>query len=394
MSSQQLAPTRETSAIVVSMKQECTKRSNAKIWIDLDNSPHVPFFAPIIEELEKLGYSILLTARDCFQVCELADMLKLRCRVVGRHFGKSRILKVSGVFVRALQMLPIALRERPDLAISHGSRAQLLCSAFAAIPCITIFDYEFARGPVFIHPNSWAMVPDVIPIAAVTCRTDRIVQYPGIKEDVYVPRFRPDPSLRARLGFDEEDLVVTLRPPANEAHYHNPHSDELFRAVVERLRVDPNIKMVLLPRNHKQADSERKTWPQLFGSKTMVIPDQIVDGLNLIWNSDLVVSGGGTMNREAAALGVPVYSVFRGKIGAVDRYLAQNGRLVLLETVEDVKKIILKRRERCIDFGNHTSAALKSIIDQVVRALDSKPKQQDTDLTTNPVFSENLMRRP
>lgn len=374
MISEQLSPNVDIYQTVISLKQESRRHesSNAKIWIDLDNSPHVPFFAPIIEELTNRGYSILLTARDCFQVCELTDLLNLKCRVVGRHYGKSKILKVSGMVLRALQMVPMAVREKPDLAISHGSRSQLLCSTLTATPCITIFDYEFARGPLFIHQNSWAMVPDVIPISAITTWKDRVVQYPGIKEDVYVPRFRPDATIRKRLGLDEEDLVVTLRPPAEEAHYHNPQSDALFRAVIEYMTPEPRLKMVLLPRNQKQGDSVQKAWPHLFAAKKMVIPEHVVDGLNLIWHSDLVVSGGGTMNREAAALQVPVYSVFRGKIGAVDRYLAQQGRLVLLESVEDVSKIILSRRERGSSLNTNDSAALESIIDQIGRVLESR----------------------
>lgn len=376
MISQNICAVAKTPQIFV--KDQLGKRRSgcAKIWIDLDNSPHVPFFAPIIEELEKRGCSVLLTARDCFQVCELTELLNLKCKVVGHHYGKNKILKVGGMLLRALQMFPLAVREKPALAISHGSRAQLLCASMAGIPCITIFDYEFARGPIFVNPNNWAMVPDVIPIASVvTHRKDRILQYPGIKEDVYVPRFKPDPTLRARLGLGEEDLVVTLRPPAEEAHYHNPESDTLFRAVVDFMSTNPSIRMVLLPRNHKQGDSIRKTWSHLFSAKKMIIPEHVVDGLNLIWNSDLVVSGGGTMNREAAALGAPVYSVFRGKIGAVDRYLSQKGRLVLLESVEDVKKISLRRRERSSSFCDNSSAALESIIEQVVRVLDTKRAQ-------------------
>jgi predicted glycosyltransferase len=363
----------------VALKQEMGKvrGRHVKIWIDLDNSPHVPFFVPVIEELERRGYSVLLTARDCFQVCELIKLQNLRCRILGRHYGKSKILKITGTCVRALRMFPFAVREKPDLAISHGSRAQLLCSGLTGIPCITIFDYEFARGPVFRGANNWAMIPDVIPITSVaTHRADRIIQYPGIKEDVYVPRFKPDSSLRAQLGLDEEDVVVTLRPPAEEAHYHNPESDRLFQAVVDFMSDKARVRMVMIPRNHKQAESIRSTWARLFEAKKILIPEHAIDGLNLIWNSDLVVSGGGTMNREAAALHVPVYSVFRGKIGAVDRYLANNGRLVLLEDVCDVRNIILTRREQSLSPIVSNKAALQSIVDQVVRLLEPKRAQE------------------
>jgi len=270
-----------------------------------------------------------------------------------------------------LQLLPPALKEKPDLALSHGSRAQLLCSAMMGIPCIAIFDYEFARSLNFLHPNVWAMAPDVIPVAEGKMNQDRFIRYPGIKEDVYVPRFKADRGIRAALGLNEEELVVTLRPPADEAHYYKPESDELFQAAVEFLSRQPNLKMVLLPRNSKQGAALTQMWPQLFAAGKIRIPDRAVDGLNLIWNSDFVISGGGTMNREAAALHVPVYSVFRGKIGAVDQYLARTDRMVILESVQDVQtKISLARRNRSAQPHNGDSRSLKAIVDHVEAIME------------------------
>ena len=103
----------------------------------------------------------------------------------------------------------------------------------------------------------------------------------------------------------------------------------------------------------------------------IIIPEKVVDGLNLIWNSDLVISGGGTMNREAAALGVPVYSIFRGKIGAVDRYLSENGRLTLIKNIEDIRtKITLVKREQQLAPKQKNNSALKSIVDGVISVIE------------------------
>src|SRR5262249_14089051 len=305
-----------------------SRRDEGKIWIDMDNSPHVPFFVPIVEALEKRGYSILLTARDCFQVRELADLFHLKYTLIGRHSGKNTIRKAAGLGVRALQLVSTALKEKPDLAVSVCSRSQLIVARCLGIPSLFIGDYEFAAGWwAFVRPT-WVMCPEVIPKAAMRYPPDRILHYPGIKEDVYVPRFVPDAHIRAQLGLGEEDVVVTLRPPAGEAHYHNPLSDRLFAAAIAFLSEKPEVKLVALPRNEQQAISVRRSRPDLCRIGKIRIPEQVVDGLNLIWFSDLVISGGGTMNREAAALGVPVYSVFRGRIGAVDRYLSRTGRLV------------------------------------------------------------------
>jgi len=343
-----------------------------KIWIDLDNSPHVPFFVPIIEELQKRSYSIVLTARDCFQVRDLADLFHLNCKLIGHHSGKGKFRKMAGLCFRALQLIPTIVRQKPVLAVSHCSRSQLIASAIWRIPSLVLGDYEFAKGSAFIRPTLH-MCPDVIPNSALQFDSSRTLKYPGIKEDVYVSRFVPDPGIRSQLGLREQDLVVTIRPPATEAHYHDPQSDELFEAAVEFVSKKAEVKLVALPRNEKQATYLRKRWPEIFSNGTMRIPEKIVDGLSLIWYSDLVISGGGTMNREAAALGVPVYSIFRGKIGAVDRYLSKTGRLVLIEGREDLHdKILLVRRERPERPQVRPTAALEFIVEQIVAAAESQ----------------------
>ena len=338
------------------------------IWIDLDNTPHVPFFAPIIQELEARGFSIKLTVRDAYQACELADFFKLKYHRVGRHYGKNRILKIAGTCLRAAQLMWIVRKWSPDLALGHFPRSMTIASAILGIPCLQIIDYEYGASAGFAKPT-WVMVPDVIPASKMG--TEDVLTYPGIKEDVYVPRFVPDSSILPRLGITERDLVVILRPPANEAHYRKPASDELFDTVVHLLAETPNAKGIVLPRNHRQEKSVRERWPELVRTGKLLIPEEVMDGLNLIWHSDLVISGGGTMNREAAALRVPVYSIFRGTIGAVDQYLARQGRLVLIESVGDVReKIALKKRQvdQSADVGNR--ATLMSIVDQVVHIVE------------------------
>jgi len=340
-----------------------------KIWIDLDNSPHVPFFAPIIKELERRGYSVLLTARDCFQVTGLIDLLGLKCRIAGHHYGRNKILKVMGVCLRALQLAPLVIREKPMLALSHGSRAQFLLAAILRIPNLAIDDYEFSTRLGFIKPD-WLMVPAVIPNESLGIPASRILKYEGIKEDVYIPLFRPDSSLRDSFGISPDSLMVTIRPPADEAHYHNPEADTLFEALLDFLSGIPKLKMVIVPRNQKQATAIRRLRPALMHG-VIIILDHPVDGLNLIWNSDFVVSGGGTMNREAASLGVPVYSIFRGKIGAVDRYLSNQGRLVLLESKEDIRtKIVVSRRSRTARKSSASSSALTTVVRHVTAVAE------------------------
>ena len=383
--SEVLPESRPESSVMVSAKttpvvSEVTSAAPGavkRIWIDLDNSPHVPFFLPIIEELKQRGYEVVLTARDSYQVCELLELHRLSCTVVGGHWGKNRTLKTLGTCLRALRLVPQIMKRRPDLAVSHGSRSQFLSCVLLRIPTITIYDYEFTAGwGGFLHPD-WRFAPEYIPDSPDRDEK-REMKYPGLKEDVYVPRLRPDPTVKNQLGLGPDELVVTVRPPATEAHYHNPEADVLLDAALNFLVAKPDVRVILLPRNEKQAKVLRNAWAQWIENRKIVIPDKVVDGLNLIWFSDLVISGGGTMNREAAALGVPVYSIFRGRIGAVDQYLAASRRLVLLESVEDVRTKIPLERRKAISGSFERRPALESIVSGIISVVENNclPQQR------------------
>jgi uncharacterized protein len=342
------------------------------IWIDLDNTPHVPFFGPIIRELEGRGHRVEVTARDAFQVCELADELGIAYRPIGRHWGGNPIMKVIGLLYRSAQMLPFCLSQRPDLALSHGSRSQVLLSKVLRIPTVVADDYEGSRTIPFGLPK-WMLVPDAIPQSALARGLDRrrLRFYRGLKEDVYVPDFKPDPSLLDELGLGPDQTIVTVRPPADEAHYRDPHSDLLFAELMSRICGTPGIRAVLLPRNHAQGRSLRETHPDWFSDGRVLIPSRALNGLNLLWYSDLVVSGGGTMNREAAALGIPAFSIFGGKIGAVDSALEREGRLTIIRTADEVRvKIPFTQRDKSGQPDSSPRPALVDIlgyIEEIIR---------------------------
>jgi predicted glycosyltransferase len=183
---------------------------------------------------------------------------------------------------------------------------------------------------------------------------------------VYAPDFKPDPSILDELGLCNGDIVVTVRPPASEAHYHNPESELLLNELMERIWQAAGVRAVLLPRNKQQREQLQTNHPKWFANGKTIVPSRAIDGLNLLWFSDLVVSGGGTMNREAAALDVPVYSIFRGKTGGVDRRLEQDGRLIMIRSVEEVRtKIVFKRRDKSQPPDNRPRAALQDIVDHI-----------------------------
>ncbi len=343
---------------------------HSKIWIDLDNSPHVPFFIPIVQELEARGHTVFLTTRDCFQVCSLADYFKLRHKTVGKHYGANKIAKVLGTLYRSYQLAPFVISERPDLSVSHGSRSLVILSSILRIPNILLFDYEHAKILPFFRADL-GIAPEAITSPELARSFKKGIKgFSGLKEDVYVASFKPDHSIRKFLNIGANEILVAIRPPATEAHYHNPESDVLFASVVNYLGNMPGTRMVILPRNEDtQREFIRHTWEEWCGSGKIIVPEKVLNGLDLIWESDLVISGGGTMNREAAALGVPVYSIFRGKLGAVDRYLAENGRLVLIATPEEIRtKIQVTKRTKELA-GVGPRPALGEIVNSIEELL-------------------------
>jgi predicted glycosyltransferase len=346
----------------------------AKIWIDLDNTPHVPFFIPIIRELERRGHRVFLTARDAYQVCDLARAKGLSCTKIGRHFGKRRILKVAGVLWRSSRLLKFCLRNKPNIALSHGSRSLNMIGNLLGITTVGLTDYEHSRSIPLSTPR-WLIAASPLIAEGLAYRKGRLLSYRGIKEDVYVGEFRPDPALLSRLGLGEGEILVMVRPPAEEAHYHNPESDLLLVELMKRVAQAQGVRVVMLPRNRRQEERLREYHPTWFADDKTVVPPSAVDGLNLIWHSDLVVSGGGTMNREAAALGVPVYSIFRGKIGAVDRMLERDGRLTMIRYPKDVwTKIHLAKRKVAGAPGIREMPALEDIIDRIEEIIRIEPK--------------------
>jgi len=341
-----------------------------KIWIDLDNSPHVLFFNPIIKELNNRRIQVALTSRNYAQVTELADLFGLKHKRIGRHYGKHKLMKLIGLIIRAFQMIPFYLKEKPDLVLSHGSRSMHIVATIFGIPIIGATDYEYTRHLPFVRKKAM-ILPEVIPDEATKGFAEKIIWYPGIKEDVYVPDFKPDSNALQSLGLTEEDIVVSIRPPATAAHYHTEKSDELFNAVIHYLMDNPKTKVIILSRTDNQANEIKLKYKEFVDRRQLIMPQQVFNGLDLIWHSDLVISGGGTMIREAAALGVPAYSIFGGKKGAVDRYLEESGRITLISNINEVKsKIKLVYRNKSHDFVGKSNETLKVIVDEVEKILN------------------------
>jgi uncharacterized protein len=306
-----------------------------RIWIDMTASAHVLVFRPIIERLQQRGHDVTVTARDYGQTLGLLEMHGIEHLAFGSHGGGSRLRKGLSLAQRTGALARLARRRRFDLALAHGSNDLAIAAALLRIPAANMFDYEFAilQHNIGCRPARRVMVPDRLPAERLErfgVGPDKLVQYPGLKEEYYLADFEPDQSVPERLGVDRERVVVVFRPPPEVSMYHR--DNPFFARVLERVGHDEGVHAVVIPRVDAQADQVRA-----MNLPSVIVPEGAVDAQSLIALADLVVSAGGTMNREAVALGTPVYTIFKGVMGGVDEALMREGRLRPLDAPDAVE---------------------------------------------------------
>jgi uncharacterized protein len=307
-----------------------------RVWVDLTNSPHPLVLRPIIERLRADGHAVSVTARDFAQTVELAERLGLGATVIGRHRGGGLAAKARGLASRSVALARWARPRKFELALGHGSNDVTVAAAALRIPCATMFDYEWAtlQHNLNCRLARVVVVPDVIPPARLARYGARgkVRSYAGLKEEYYLADFEPSGAVLAELGLDPSEPIVVVRTPPAVSLYHR-FENELFAGVLARVR---GAQAVVLPRIESQRD-------ELVRAGGFIVPERAIDAQSLIAHADVVISAGGTMNREAVALGTPVWTTFEGRLGAVDERLIADGRMRALERPEQIE---LRKRDR------------------------------------------------
>ena len=306
-----------------------------RVWIDLTNSPHVLVMRPVIERLHAEGHEVQVTARDFAQTLELCERFGIAHTAIGRHRGERLSAKATGLFSRSAALVRWARPRRFDIALGHGSNDVSVAAALLRIPSATMFDYEWAtvQHNVNCRLARAVVVPDAIPSERLKRygAKGKVRAYEGLKEEYYLADFEPEEHVLEELGLDRERPIVVVRTPPEVSLYHRFEND-LFARVLQRLHGDAaadGVQPVVLPR----VESQRA---ELVNVPGFIVPERAIDAQSLIAYADLVISAGGTMNREAVALGTPVYTTFEGRLGAVDERLIEEGRLRKLREPEEL----------------------------------------------------------
>jgi uncharacterized protein len=316
-----------------------------KAWIDLANSPHVLLFSPLVRRLEELGHEVVLTARDHAQTLELARERWERVDVIGGPSPKERRGKAATMVQRARRLARWARADRPDVALCHNSFGQLMAARALGIRSMNAMDFEHQP----LNHLSFRLA-DRLLLPAALCGSGvrrqgasprKTRYYDGLKEELYLGDFEPQPDVPRKLGFDRGrwSMLVVVRTPPSRAIYHR-FGNPLFLDALRSVGRHRDALCVVLARHPE----ERAAVGEL-GLPNLVVPGRAVDARSLMYAADMVLGGGGTMTREAALLGVPTYTLFAGKPPAVDRWLEQRGLLRRLRTSSQLAALAPRRAE-------------------------------------------------
>jgi predicted glycosyltransferase len=310
------------------------------IWVDMSAPAHVLVLRPIIERLQAEGHSLEVTSRDYAQTQQLLDLHGMPHTAIGRHGGASRVRKAYSLASRSAGMLKFGRGRHFDLALAHGSNDLAIAARALGIPEANMHDYEYAvtQHRIGCRLAKRVMFPDTVPLDRLRrfgVTEEKHFPYPGLKEEYYLYDFEPDPEALRRLSVDESRVVVIVRPPPDVSLYHRK-SNPLFPKVLDRLGRDEGVHAVVLPRTQAQ-----RGFITSLRLPSVIVPEGAVEAQSLVALADLVLSAGGTMNREAAALGVPVYTTYGGRLGGVDEALIRSGRL---RPLTDARALELQKR--------------------------------------------------
>jgi predicted glycosyltransferase len=338
-----------------------------RVWIDLANSPHVPLFVPIVRTLEEQGDEVVLTARDHAQTVPLAVDLWPDVTVIGGESPSGTARKAASILSRSNDLRRFARTSRPDVALSHGSYAQIVAARLARVPAVTMMDYEHQpANHLSFRFARRVIVPGTFPEASLRrfgARPKKVVRYEGFKEELYLAGVAPDPAALVSLGLELDRVTAAMRPPPEGALYH-AHGNPRFDAILEHV-LSEGGQVVLLPRTAEQAARYRRSH--------VAIPERPVDGRVLLATVDLTIGAGGTMTRETALLGTPTYTVFLGELAAQDAELIRLGRIVDLRAEGTLPAV----ERRATPTEPQDSGRAKEILDLVLRTVDGVAKPSE-----------------
>jgi uncharacterized protein len=333
----------------------------------------VPIFRPIFSELNKRGIKFVVTARDYAQTKDLLDFWNIEYTLIGKHGGKSIFGKLKNLVTRTFQLRKFIKDKNIKLAVSHGSRTQIIAAKLSRIPSLLMLDYEYTETKIFNLFATKLLIPEYIPderLIGAGFNMQKVIRYNGLKEEIYLQSFIPDLNFRKTHGIPENKVVVVIRPPALLGNYHDKKSEILFEEAIKYFANNGNTYILIVSRTIE----DRALIKNYIDGENYRFLEHVVDGLQLLYTADITLSGGGTMNRESALLGTPTYSIFTGKKPYLDEYLSEKGLLKFIESVDGIRNICIDKKKF---FNYNFRTNLSRIITDIVCDQTKQNRRND-----------------
>jgi predicted glycosyltransferase len=338
------------------------KNSSKRIWIDLDDSIQIPFFTPIVKNLEEKGYSVLISVRHNSKIKLLADLYYLDYIPIGNYFAKNNFAKIFSSFFRSLQLFLFAIKSKPTIAITQDSVSQMIAAFILRIPIAMFLDYEFIKACPIIKPNI-IFLPNILSSDKISSFGTKNFSYPGRKEDIYLHNFLPDPNIITKLNIDTSRIIIFIKLQSYKKIYK---SKQLFEALIKMITENESSKTIILLCDKIEKKKILRNFENELNCEQFFIHTEIIDELSLLWYSDIVISDSRSLNREAVSMGIPVYNIFCNRLEDVDSQLVKNNRLILIENMEDIRnKITIKKKQKLNKLNNINSLALQTVSNEI-----------------------------
>jgi hypothetical protein len=289
-----------------------------KIWFDISNAPHINLFKDLIKDLEAEGHEIIVTCRPLSNTISLLELHQIPFTVVGIHYGKNFYKKLMGFPIRVRQLYKFLKPLKIDVAISQSSFHSPITSKLLGKPAIYMNDNEHAMGniPSFIFAER-IMIPEFLDVKKVQkqwASKRKIVQYPGVKEGIYLWQKYLDAGA---VDKNDSKPKVYIRPEPRTAQYYKGGTNFLDSVI---LGIKDRVETIILTRDGEQFKHYRSA--EFAG---VTVPEKAISFDEIAKLCHLFIGAGGTMTREMAVIGIPTISVYQDELLDVDQYLLQLG---------------------------------------------------------------------
>lgn len=345
------------------------RSANTSVWIDLASPSHPFFFDALLRHLD---VDSRVTAREKTETVDLAETVGLNATVLGRDFDNP-LLRKLGIPLRTASLL----RRAPPANVSMSARNAMciLASRLRGVPSIHFTDNDitaYVDGLPFeqLYNRLEAMAThNVVPSAF---DTDELVSrgadpssihtYDGYKEDIYVADFEPNQNFPDTLPVAE---YAVIRPEALDAEYITSNKS-LVPDLLASL-VDAGLDVVYLPRGRGD-----EAWAERYPDDTVYVPDEALNGLQLAWHARCVLTGSGTMSREAACMQKPAVSFFPNALLSVDRQLVREGRVFHSRSPAAIREYVTTQSNTDIEPDRSDSIRVRNVVLDIVCSILSR----------------------